>query len=424
MGVGRNFFLVLSVAYIYFQPIYCSAQSDANWKKDIAFLKIELPAKHVNLFFKKDKEYFNSSLDAISNSITGNTDSLAVAIKLQQVIASMGDAHTSVRFRNYLNKKRAFPFTVGWLSDGVYIVSAETDYESLLCKKLSAINDFPIATIIDSLSSLITLETSTSLKAEVHNLIQFLDLLEYFKFATQDSISVRFKDVLNGQEDVLQISKNFTLNQPVDSFIKCRNNTPYYLESPTDWFRFKYINKDSIIYIQYNKCWSREVEKKYGTKETAKEMPSFKEFEKDILKRLNETAVKKIIFDVRFNGGGSSPQGKQFVDKVLGQEKFRGKVYIITGRLTFSSAVLNAVYCKYRTNAIVVGEEPANMPNHYGEVSSFKLPESGLRIHYSRKYFQIVNPHQNTFKPDIETNISINDVMNGIDPAYEIILKQ
>lgn len=54
----------------------------------------------------------------------------------------------------------------------------------------------------------------------------------------------------------------------------------------------------------YNKCWSKELEEQYGDKDRAKALPSFKEFEDKALNVLNDQPIKKIIFDMRFNGGG------------------------------------------------------------------------------------------------------------------------
>lgn len=55
-----------------------------------------------------------------------------------------------------------------------------------------------------------------------------------------------------------------------------------------------------------------------------------------------------MIFDVRANSGRSSSQGARLAKKT--GQAFRGEVYVITGRRTFSSAVLNTLdfqkYCK------------------------------------------------------------------------------
>ena len=40
------------------------------------------------------------------------------------------------------------------------------------------------------------------------------------------------------------------------------------------------------------------------------------------------------------------------------------------------------------TEAIFIGEPTGGRPNHFGEVKSFNLPNSGLSVRYSTKYFR------------------------------------
>ncbi len=52
----------------------------------------------------------------------------------------------------------------------------------------------------------------------------------------------------------------------------------------------------------------------------------------------------------------------------------------------------NAILFKQlQTNPILVGEPTGGKPNSYGEISSFLLPNSGLVVNYSTKYFEQVS---------------------------------
>ena len=94
---------------------------------------------------------------------------------------------------------------------------------------------------------------------------------------------------------------------------------------------------------------------------------------------------------------------------------------MVTGRKTFSSAVINVMdFLKY-TNAILIGESTGGKPNHYGEVKVLELPSSKLQVVYSTKYFKNSGTDMNTIKPRIGIQTSFNDFINGIDPVYEWI---
>ncbi|GHT75321.1 hypothetical protein AGMMS50262_10280 [Bacteroidia bacterium] len=101
----------------------------------------------------------------------------------------------------------------------------------------------------------------------------------------------------------------------------------------------------------------------------------------------------------------------------------KGVLYVIIGRQTFSSAIINTMDFKKETKAIILGEETGGMPNHYGEVRSFTLPVSGITVQYSTKYFQHIEEKLNTITPDIKAGYNFNDYINGIDPSMNEIMK-
>lgn len=129
---------------------------------------------------------------------------------------------------------------------------------------------------------------------------------------------------------------------------------------------------------------------------------------------------------MRFNSGGNSVQGTAFIEKLAKYlEANPGvKTYVVLGRNTFSSAILNTMDFKRLTNAVFVGEETAGKPNHFGEVRRFQLPNSQLTVTYSTKYFKITDENVNTIAPDVPIEMSFSDLVKGIDPVYEWIKKQ
>ncbi len=110
-------------------------------------------------------------------------------------------------------------------------------------------------------------------------------------------------------------------------------------------------------------------------------MPSFKEFEKQVFQSIRKQDIDILVFDMRFNSGGNSRQGTKFIEK-LSKTKLNGtgKIYVLIGRQTFSSAILNTLDFIKLTDAVLVGEGTGGRPNHYGEVKRLVLPESNLRL--------------------------------------------
>jgi C-terminal processing protease CtpA/Prc len=78
---------------------------------------------------------------------------------------------------------------------------------------------------------------------------------------------------------------------------------------------------------------------------------------------------------------------------------------------------------KQETDAVLIGEPTGGMPNHFGEVRSFTLPNNKLKVRYSTKYFKKVEEDVSTITPDIEIETFFNDYRSGIDPVWEYIKK-
>ena len=175
------------------------------------------------------------------------------------------------------------------------------------------------------------------------------------------------------------------------------------------------------MYIQYNKCFSKE----YPYPGYDKELPSFKEFEQKIFNLLNSKSIKKLIVDLRFNNGGNSIQGTEFINKLSTHPiNTKGHLYVVIGERTYSSAILNTLDFKKNTNAIIVGEATSGKPNHFGEVKSFILPNSKIKTYYSTKYFKRSTNNTNTITPDIKIVNSFTDFKAGKDNVLNWILNK
>lgn len=152
------------------------------------------------------------------------------------------------------------------------------------------------------------------------------------------------------------------------------------------------------------------------------------EFANELMTRIRETDSQRVVIDLRNNTGGSSPVLHPVIER-LAADYAEGRaydLYVIIGRETFSSAVLNAINLKQNADAVFVGEPSGGRPNHFGEVRSFDLPNSGRRVRYSTKYFTHYQPADggdpDTLVPDIPAAPSWELYRQGVDPALQAIM--
>lgn len=418
----KRIIILLLIGLIAFQTMYCQDEQQIDWKMDLDFLAKELPGKHYNLFTVKSKEEFLSGINAIKLNSTKMND-FQVAIRTQQFIAKMGDSHTMLYFNELLDKDQTLPIHLFLTSDGFHILHTTPENKAILGSKLLSINKIPIQTIVDSLSTIFTIDNQAIVKSQIPQFISCIQLLEYFGFTDKKEVELGLEtsagQIQNYTLKPSEMNRNNRVSYKPDALAFCIKNEKVF-------FTDLYYPDEKIYYMLYNKCWSKEIELKRGNKEKAESMPSFNDFEAKAFNVLENKSVSKIIFDLRFNSGGSSSQGTAFIEKLAKflEKNPHVKTYVIIGRETFSSAILNAMDFKRLTKAIFVGEETAGKPNHFGEVRSFQLPASKLYVGYSTNYFKNTDENINTLKPDISIEMSFSDFTKGIDPVYEWIKKQ
>ncbi len=390
--------------------------SQTNWKNDIDTLKYELPKRHKNLFFLMSELEFDKGLEDIKSKCDSLSD-FEIAIKLQQLIAKSGDSHTRLDWYPMLNPELNLPIGMYLFTDGVYILKTSEEYPDLIGKKVININGHPVEEVIDSLNTLITCENEALKKEFFPQIITSAQLLDYFKFSSDSTYYFEVEDengnLINQKIIPSAIGKQFISIQ--------KDSLPYCWKERRTAFTKKYFEEDKILYITYNSCIPVSYIQDNGNTDTL----LFEDFQKQIFSDLKHENVEKLIFDMRFNGGGNSIYGTRFINKLSGKKiDKKGRIFVVIGRSTFSSAILNTLDFKNETNAITVGEETGGKPNHYGEIRSFNLPYSNLNVIYSTKYFKNTEEETNTIVPDIKIETSFQDFKRGIDPVYEWVKKQ
>ncbi|MDR2981819.1 MAG: hypothetical protein LBV12_06190 [Puniceicoccales bacterium] len=427
--------ILLIVGVFLTHTVYSQNINKVNWNEDLDFIAKELPRKHCNFFAIISSGYFLEELGKIKLESKKLTN-LEVALRLRQLIASAGDSHTVLDFSPFINKNQILPLQLYWFSDGVFIIGTTSENNEILGQQLVSINGFSIDTISNKLISLITVDNSATVKKIVPQILPSIQLLEYFGFINEKKLELGLVDS-DGNNRIYKMSVAEIKQLDGQSYNQV-NSTALCYKNKDALFVDSYLPESKIYCLQYNKCWSKEtaIEAKRRNNKAAHWggaesediaiLPSFSEFEKRIFKTLEEKSVNKIIFDMRFNPGGSSLQGQLFISKLAKYLKKNPhiKIYVVIGRATYSSAVLHVIDFKTQTNAILVGEETSGKPNSFGEVMKVDLPSSGLKVFYSTKYIKYYNKNVDTVSPDVKIELSFSDFKKGVDPVYEWIKKQ
>ncbi|MFA7635568.1 MAG: peptidase S41, partial [Bacillota bacterium] len=174
---------------------------------------------------------------------------------------------------------------------------------------------------------------------------------------------------------------------------------------------YEYLPEHKTVYFQYNSCANMEEK-------------SFSAFSRDLFRFIDENDVDRLIVDLRNNGGGNSLVMQPFISKIRGSSlKHEDRLFVVLGRRTFSSALLNALELRNSTQATFVGEPTGGRPNHHGEVRTLFLSNIGITVGYSTKYFRYSREDTDSMVPDVIIEPSIASFAAGRDPVVDWILQ-
>jgi hypothetical protein len=376
-----------------------------KWRGDLQYLFVELPKRHKNLFFKITRQQFDREIAGIIESVPKRSDS-EIKLAIRRLTAMIGDPHTRISF----NVEKTYPITLYQFSDGIFVVAATEEYQSALGAKLIKIGGTEIERAKEDVRPLITFENEWRFKQQFPDYLtdpENLYLLKILPSATEGDFT--FVD-RSGNQFVLKMRPVSTqwMVKFITPFDSPPGKTPLYLRNPEKYYWYEYLPDSKTLYLHYRRC---------------ADMPSqsFNRFAAALLKFMDQNPVERMVIDLRLNGGGNSAIFNPLI-KALSKRRdinHRGRLFVLIGRRTFSSACLNTLELKQETKTILVGEPAGQRPNFYGEVETMTLPYSKMRVHYSTRFFKTASGDPPTLAPDILVELSSSDYASGRDPVLE-----
>jgi len=325
-------------------------------------------------------------------------------------LAACGDSHTRLGFR----PKIAFPLSFYWFKEGIFCVQALPEYRQALGCRLLSIEQKPIGDIIKTLSPAIPHENRSQLRKSVTGYLVFAEMLHGAGIIADPAGTVYSLENRRGEPLELEMpSVSMKSGRRPVSAVGPDTPLPLYRKYQKSIYDFEYLPAYKTMYVIYNSCRERP------------DKP-FSRFVEEVFETVDQKNAERFVIDLRNNGGGNSAVFDPMIEELVGREDLNRKdrLYVIVGRSTFSSAVLNVVQLRNRTRATFVGEPSGGKPNHFGEVKIFFLKNSKLPVTYSTKYFSISKQDTDAVYPDIAVDFSHEDFINHRDPVLERILQE
>ncbi len=440
----------MSLAVCYVLLALCSdagaSPSVEDWVHDLDLAVADIQSIHPNPFTKIDRSRFLADTAALKAELPHLTEEQRM-VRAMRLVASIGDGHTSLQPDNstfgYWYPIRIYQFT-----DGYFITSAFKTDADLAGAQILRVAGRPVEDVVNAARSLMSADNQFGAK---ENLFAFLNasLMRGLGFAEADgSLQLRLKlrsgKIINRKlAAYLTDDKRF---KPGDSkfdwiFVSEVFGGP--LGSQADWTTaygglkasdFRSVDLRRPIHFTYRRPYiSRaipQVSAYFIQVNNVQDIPGgedFNAFFRRALSEVDKIKPERLIVDIRFNPGGDGSKVPAMIREFIKREENRPwkHLYLLTGRKTFSAALMMLQAFVDHTEVSLIGEPAGAGPDSFGDATAIDLPRTGIELHVSTLFHKLddVGERADLSPVDVPAPFSFADYVAGRDPAVDPVLE-
>jgi hypothetical protein len=391
-----------------------SPSRDEAWRIAIYELVSARERIHPNPYQGIDKPTYLAAADDLASKIPNLNDDQALA-GITRLAAMPGwkgrEGHSGIFPFTPETGTHAYPLRFWRFSDGLTITAARAPYEALVGSRVMAIGGKPIDEVMALVEPMAPRDNPSNLLAygplymRQTELLAGVDVIDHagpavFSVVDRDGTA---RDVtvepIPAADDVVWTNALPMVLPPRDVMWLHDSTEPV-------WWRF--LADSKTLYLQYNEVVTT------GT------------VADEILARVAQGGVGRVVVDLRNNGGGDNHRYARLLEALQDPSIDRpGRLIVLFGRLTFSAAGNFATEVEATTDAVFVGEAMGSSPNLYGDVRRSSLPTVGLDVYIASIYWQksTADDPRITIEPGVAVPYSSDDYFSDRDPQLEAAIR-
>ena len=385
-------------------------------RADIEFLLQELERIHPNPYHAVSRAELHAAASQLIARL-GELDDDQMLVELMRLLARLGerDGHAGVSFFSNAHRGPAhlYPFYAYSFSDGIFVVAA-VNRPALVGARLVAIGGKPVEEVIRLLEPLMTRDNPMSLKAGLPTMLVAAEVLHGLRVtptAARATFTFAFPSGSRRDLELRPLTapryiQGLNAAFPTFTYGLPRRAKPLFLSRRGNDQWLTTLQKGRVLYLAY-----RSVQR--NTFETSERL----------LRLVRSRNVKRVIVDLRNNGGGEIRRYAALLQALRAPAARRKTLVVIVNRETFSAAVHFAADVKRLTRAIFVGEPTGGSPNHYSDTDPVALPVTGWTVGIPTIYYEKLPGEAGlTLAPDVHIDFAARHFFAGRDPVLRAAL--
>lgn len=386
---------------------------NAKWTFDARYLVEEILRLHPNPYQLWKPSEWKDALAKFKADLPRLDDDQAI-VRMKALVRQANDGHSSLA-APYEDSEAsvAIPLLFGQFEDGVYVTAAEDELEPLLWSRVVSVNGTRVEEVMEAVGKVVPQDSPIRRLTNSPPWLRYPQLLHGLGLS-KDREQVHFGLILRtGETKTVSLKVNpgavKWIREPKDG----SGQVPDSVHKRNTFYSADFLPSSSAVWIHYNGCQDMDEE-------------SIEAFAARLDAFIASHPVERLIFDVRWNGGGNNFLNWPLIDLVIRNPKLNepGKVFVIAGQFTFSAALCFTGQMERFTKATIVGTPTSSPPNFVGETIPVELPCTGLLATISNTYWQNgpATDARIAIFPKVRVPWRFSDFRIGRDAALEAIL--
>ena len=395
----KTFVRNLMTAILFFgmvsEAVMAKALIKANWREDLAFLTETVKAVHPNPFHRVPEAVFDSARQVLEQDIDRLNDRM-IAVRMAALVALISDGHTSLRIKSgVLTSDQWFPLHIEQFVEGLFVVGTDQPNQAVLGAQVIRVGNQPAEVAWERAESLIGGDNLFFKMGVAPLLMAMPEALEALGLTTDNRLTLTVK-LANGQTKTVQVSpvnlssgRNWFFGEAGANETRAtlpdfpERNLDLACQHRLDGYWYTLDKATGRLYAQINMVLNTD---KPVFLNGERRSVSLSGFADELFRQVDTGDVRKLILDLRYNGGGNNRLAVPIVDGIVARSAINQKdrLFVITGRQTYSAAMNLTSLLEGRTNATFAGEPPGGSPHHYWRRDSFSpspFSSAAVRLH-------------------------------------------